>query len=167
MPDGGSLSIRLGRQEAGARDTGELTRGSCVRLEITDSGCGMREEVRERAFEPFFTTKPVGEGTGLGLAQVYGFARQSHGTVSIDSEIDQGTRITLLCRSQTRTPKLPNWNTRYRGRWKGPPEYCWSTTMQRCGMSWARCSKSWAMRSTSRMMLRRPLPGWRLLTSRA
>lgn len=96
MPDGGSLSIRLGRQEAGARDTGELTRGSCVRLEITDSGCGMSEEVRERAFEPFFTTKPVGEGTGLGLAQVYGFARQSHGTVSIDSEIDQGTRITLL-----------------------------------------------------------------------
>ena len=92
MPQGGSLSIRLSQVEPGARDVG----GSRLRLEVTDSGCGMSEEVQVRAFEPFFTTKPVGEGTGLGLAQVYGFARQSHGEVSIDSEINKGTRITLL-----------------------------------------------------------------------
>ncbi|WP_262378519.1 ATP-binding protein [Luteimonas viscosa] len=67
-----------------------------VRLSVRDTGAGMTDEIRERAFEPFFTTKDVGKGSGLGLAQVYGFAKQSGGRVTIDSVVGQGTTITLL-----------------------------------------------------------------------
>lgn len=103
MRDGGSLTVSLSSVELDARDDRDLAAGAYIQLQVADSGCGMSADVQARAFEPFFTTKPVGEGTGLGLAQVYGFARQSQGTVSIDSEIDKGTRITLLlpCASET------------------------------------------------------------------
>jgi signal transduction histidine kinase len=67
-----------------------------VKLCVTDSGCGMPPEVLARAFEPFFTTKDVGKGSGLGLPQVYGFAHQSGGQVTIDSEVGVGTIVTLL-----------------------------------------------------------------------
>jgi CheY-like chemotaxis protein len=67
-----------------------------VRLVVRDTGSGMSEEVKARVFEPFFTTKDIGKGSGLGLAQVYGFAKQSGGQVLIDSEVGQGTTITLL-----------------------------------------------------------------------
>jgi len=67
-----------------------------VRLVVRDTGAGMPDEVKARVFEPFFTTKDVGKGTGLGLAQVYGFARQSGGQVMIDSVVGEGTAITLL-----------------------------------------------------------------------
>nr|WP_233348411.1 ATP-binding protein [Luteimonas sp. MC1572] len=67
-----------------------------VRLVVRDSGAGMSEAVKARVFEPFFTTKDVGKGSGLGLAQVYGVAKQSGGRVSIDSAVGQGTAITLL-----------------------------------------------------------------------
>jgi len=73
----------------------ELTAGF-ARVSIHDTGCGMSKEVAARVFEPFFTTKSVGEGTGLGLSQVYGFVKQSGGHVHIDSEIGKGTIITLL-----------------------------------------------------------------------
>ncbi|KAF1705602.1 ATP-binding protein [Pseudoxanthomonas suwonensis] len=67
-----------------------------VRLVVRDTGSGMSEEVKARVFEPFFTTKDVGKGSGLGLAQVYGFAQQSGGRVEIDSAPGRGTAITLL-----------------------------------------------------------------------
>src|SRR5215472_11908943 len=66
-----------------------------VMLELSDTGTGMAPEVWSRAFEPYFTTKEAGLGSGLGLSQVYGFAKQSGGTASIDSEIGRGTTITL------------------------------------------------------------------------
>jgi CheY-like chemotaxis protein len=67
-----------------------------VRLAIIDHGVGMMPEMRDKVFEPFFTTKSVGCGTGLGLSQVYGFARSAGGSVSIESEIGLGTTVALL-----------------------------------------------------------------------
>ena len=69
--------------------------GEYVRITVTDNGAGMPDEVKRRAFEPFFTTKPAGEGTGLGLSLLYGFARQSGGHVTLYSEEGQGTSISI------------------------------------------------------------------------
>ncbi|MBS0429674.1 MAG: PAS domain S-box protein [Proteobacteria bacterium] len=98
MPDGGQLTVVtanqfLGEAEAAAR---ELPMGEYVRLDVIDTGTGMSPSVVQRVFEPFFTTKPLGRGTGLGLSMVYGFVRQSGGTVAIDSEVGRGTQMTLL-----------------------------------------------------------------------
>ncbi|MCW6506822.1 response regulator [Lichenifustis flavocetrariae] len=96
MPAGGTLTIgtrNISRVPASVQ--GELAQGEYVAIEVADTGIGMSQEVQARAFEPFFTTKAQGKGTGLGLAQVYGFARQSGGTVRITSAEGEGTRITL------------------------------------------------------------------------
>ena len=94
MPDGGTLTIST---DIVAEDAcPEFEAGEFVRLTIADTGHGMAPEVAERAIEPFFSTKPVGKGTGLGLAQVYGIARQSGGTLRIDSKEGEGTAIHLL-----------------------------------------------------------------------
>jgi len=79
-------------------------RNQHVKLSVTDSGCGMPPDVLSRAFEPFFTTKDVGKGSGLGLPQVYGFAYQSGGQVTIDSEVGVGTIVTLLLPRSLREP---------------------------------------------------------------
>ncbi|HET9146868.1 MAG TPA: response regulator, partial [Acetobacteraceae bacterium] len=73
----------------------DLAPGAYVVISITDTGAGMSADVIGRAFEPFFTTKPIGQGTGLGLSMVYGFARQSGGHVCIYSEMDHGTTVRL------------------------------------------------------------------------
>lgn len=96
MPEGGELRISLSATRLADGNRHDLPPGDYLELTVADTGSGMSEAVRARAFEPFFTTKPVGEGTGLGLAQIYGFARQSHGSVSIDSAAGAGTRLTLL-----------------------------------------------------------------------
>jgi len=77
------------------RQTIDGVEGEFVSLSVHDTGSGMSDEIKARVFEPFFTTKDVGKGSGLGLAQVYGFAKQSGGAVTIDSVVDEGTRITL------------------------------------------------------------------------
>jgi CheY-like chemotaxis protein len=90
MPDGGTLTVRGENTVLG---DGESVEG--IALSLIDTGHGMSREVLARAMEPFFTTKEVGKGTGLGLAQVYGFARQSGGSMDIRSEEGRGTTVTL------------------------------------------------------------------------
>ncbi len=83
--------------------------GEYVRLSVTDTGTGMTEEVVQRAFEPFFTTKEVGKGSGLGLAQVFGFAKQSGGGVRIDTTLGKGTSIhVFLPRAQVNGALVPH-----------------------------------------------------------
>ncbi|WP_407696990.1 PAS domain S-box protein [Skermanella mucosa] len=98
MPDGGLLTIRTANifldGEPSPDGTG-VQAGDYVMLAVTDTGKGMAPEVLARAFEPFFTTKPVGQGTGLGLSQLYGFARQSGGHTQIDSTEGRGTSVKL------------------------------------------------------------------------
>jgi PAS domain S-box-containing protein len=97
MPDGGNLTIATAnaRIEGIDADTPALLPGDYIRIDVTDTGIGMSPEVAARAFDPFFTTKPIGQGTGLGLSMIYGFARQSNGHVLIDSKQGVGTSVRL------------------------------------------------------------------------
>jgi signal transduction histidine kinase/CheY-like chemotaxis protein len=95
MPDGGKITIETANRwldDRTARDHG-LTPGQYVTVCVSDTGTGIDKAILDRVFDPFFTTKPMGQGTGLGLSMVYGFARQSHGHVRIYSEIGQGTMV--------------------------------------------------------------------------
>jgi len=97
MPQGGKLTIETANtwlDERAARQQ-DLPAGQYVSIGVTDTGTGMTPEVIAKAFDPFFTTKPMGEGTGLGLSMIYGFARQSGGHVRIYSELDLGTTMRL------------------------------------------------------------------------
>ncbi|WP_353474301.1 response regulator [Salipiger sp. H15] len=111
MPDGGSLAVRsenrsLGKAEAKAVGVAE---GDYVCISVADTGAGMSEELIDRAFEPFFTTKPLGEGTGLGLSMVYGFAQQSGGAAKIRSRLGEGTVVSLyLPRSFEAQEEVPD-----------------------------------------------------------
>lgn len=98
MPDGGRLNIEtvncvLDSVEAFSF---EMKPGEYIRLSVSDTGTGMSDEVAKRAFDPFYTTKPLGQGTGLGLSMIYGFAKQSGGQVRIKSKLGQGTTIHLF-----------------------------------------------------------------------
>jgi len=94
MGEGGHLTIRTGRAPANAL-AGTKGRGDFALIEVEDTGCGMSEEVARHVFEPFFTTKEVGKGSGLGLAQVYGFMQQSGGEVRVKSREGHGTVFQL------------------------------------------------------------------------
>ncbi|NQV61263.1 MAG: PAS-domain containing protein, partial [Alphaproteobacteria bacterium] len=98
MPSGGPLIIETsnqGLEEGDAAASRDLPPGDYVMIAVSDGGIGMSPEVRERVFEPFFTTKDVGQGTGLGLSMVFGFAKQSGGQVSIYSEVGEGTTVRI------------------------------------------------------------------------
>ncbi|WP_203308683.1 MULTISPECIES: ATP-binding protein [Sphingomonas] len=97
MPDGGRITIETANRwldQRAARER-DLAQGQYLSLCVTDTGTGMTPEVQARAFDPFYTTKPMGEGTGLGLSMIYGFARQSGGQVRIYSELGQGTTMCI------------------------------------------------------------------------
>jgi CheY-like chemotaxis protein len=95
MPGGGTVSVATANAELGEGEVGTLAAGSYVKVSVTDTGHGMPPEVIARAFEPFFTTKEIGKGTGLGLSQVYGFIAQSNGEVVLQSEVGQGTTVSI------------------------------------------------------------------------
>lgn len=106
MPSGGRLTITTENvAKVPQRLATELADREYVAISVADTGTGMLAEVKARAFEPFFTTKEQGRGTGLGLSQLYGFAKQSGGTVRIDSKVGEGTRVTVyLPRTEAPTP---------------------------------------------------------------
>jgi signal transduction histidine kinase len=98
MPEGGKLTIEASNSyldEMYCRDQRDVKPGQYVQIAVTDDGSGMSRDVVERAFEPFFTTKQLGQGTGLGLSQVYGFVKQSGGHVKIYSEPGDGTTVKI------------------------------------------------------------------------
>jgi signal transduction histidine kinase/ActR/RegA family two-component response regulator len=114
MPNGGTITVRAENAQDwrgpphGANGQDDTPVGDFVRLSVNDTGTGMTAEVKARAFEPFFTTKEVGKGSGLGLAQAYGFARASGGTVWIQSELGRGTSIVMMLpRSHAEIPDQP------------------------------------------------------------
>lgn len=119
MPEGGALELRTGEFGVGRAHGGwvgegpvappdvPIRPGRYIFLSVTDTGAGMDESTRARAFEPFFTTKPVGEGTGLGLATVYGIVKQSDGYVWIDSAPSRGTTVQVCLPRVEADAKVP------------------------------------------------------------
>jgi CheY-like chemotaxis protein len=112
MPDGGRLTIET-TNIAIEEPTPELeiAPGPYVLIAVSDSGCGMSEEVRHHAFEPFFTTKDVGKGSGLGLSMVYGFIKQTGGNVTLYSEVGEGTTIKIYLPRADAQPATPDVET--------------------------------------------------------
>ena len=107
MPDGGRLTIETANAhvDLGYAREHRIASGQYVLLAVTDTGCGMSPEIIAKAFDPFFTTKAVGQGTGLGLSQVFGVARQSGGHVKIYSEVGHGTTIKLYLPRASGSPQ--------------------------------------------------------------
>ncbi|GLK90185.1 ATP-binding protein [Pseudomonas turukhanskensis] len=97
MPDGGRITLATENRwlDAEAARTHDVPHGQYLRLSVSDTGTGMPPEVMAHVFEPFFTTKPIGQGTGLGLSMIYGFAQQSGGQVRIRSTENLGTTVSL------------------------------------------------------------------------
>ncbi|HEY3815493.1 MAG TPA: PAS domain S-box protein [Caulobacteraceae bacterium] len=104
MPGGGTLRIAASNVELDGKPDGLI--GPHVAITVADTGIGIPEEIQARVFEPFYTTKSFGKGTGLGLSQVYGFALQSKGAITLASEEGHGASITLYLPSSNRSPEL-------------------------------------------------------------
>jgi PAS domain S-box-containing protein len=98
MPDGGTVTIRTSNETVTNPETlgtAIMPAGDYVRIDVSDTGTGIAKEHLGKIFDPFFTTKPVGQGTGLGLATVYGIVKQTGGFITVDSEIGRGTTFTI------------------------------------------------------------------------
>ena len=103
MPSGGTITVR-GANRTVERESEDLRPGDYVVLTVEDTGCGISPEHMAKVVEPFFTTKDVGKGTGLGLSTVYGFARQSGGTLLIESVVGSGTAMHIMLPRSTEEP---------------------------------------------------------------
>jgi len=137
MPDGGALRIDTANVEVDENYVAsrpELSPGLHVRLRVSDTGVGMAPETVERAFDPFFTTKPAGQGTGLGLATVYGIIQQAGGWTQIYSEPDVGTTFTVLLPATDRGASPASARPTRRRR-TATRRSCWSRTSRRCARS--------------------------------
>ncbi|UQY32582.1 response regulator [Pseudomonas fulva] len=114
MPDGGRLRIETRNTQLGEREAQnhQVPAGDYLLLSVSDTGCGMPEEIIRHAFEPFFTTKPIGQGTGLGLSMVYGFVKQTGGYLHLESQVGRGTTLNLyLPRLAVAPAELPHSTT--------------------------------------------------------
>lgn len=96
MDGEGTITIGVENVTLAQGQVGELAAGDYARVSVSDTGVGIAPEHLEKVFEPFFTTKPVGKGTGLGLSQIFGFAQQSGGDVTVESEVGVGTTVSIL-----------------------------------------------------------------------
>jgi CheY-like chemotaxis protein len=104
MSSGGTITV-VAENRSTTPASDDLAPGDYVMLAVKDTGCGIEPDLLSKVVEPFFTTKAVGKGTGLGLSTVYGFARQSGGTLRIDSVVGQGTTMELWLPRSTEAPK--------------------------------------------------------------
>ena len=95
MQSGGTITVSVENRSLDGDDTAGLPAGDYVVVSVVDGGCGIPANLIEKVLEPFFTTKEIGKGTGLGLSMVYGFAKQSGGTLRLHSKVDEGTRAEL------------------------------------------------------------------------
>ncbi|MES2936544.1 MAG: response regulator [Pseudomonadota bacterium] len=105
MPEGGKLTISTCAEDREAEQ--ELQAGHCVVVRVSDTGKGIPPQLLPKVFDPFFTTKPIGQGTGLGLSQVYGFARQSGGVAHVKSEVGKGTTVELVFPTVSDDAEIP------------------------------------------------------------
>ncbi len=107
MPDGGNLKIQAqctSLDEQASREY-DVVQGDFIRIDVSDTGIGMEPEIQARIFEPFFTTKDFGRGSGLGLSMIYGFVKQSGGGITVTSEPEQGTTMSLVLPVHHDTPE--------------------------------------------------------------
>ena len=110
MPSGGTVTIKTSNESvssASALGTAIMPAGDYVAIEVTDTGTGMSKEIQSKIFDPFFTTKPVGQGTGLGLATVYGIVKQSGGFITVESELGRGTMFKIFLPRQKLDTSAP------------------------------------------------------------
>ncbi len=140
MPKGGTVTIRTANEtveQSAAMGSALMPAGDYVRIDVADTGTGIAKEHLGKIFDPFFTTKPTGQGTGLGLATVYGIVKQTGGFISVDSEIGRGHQLSAsTCRAfAARPPRRSKPSAPPRATSPGRTPSCWSRTRRRCAAS--------------------------------